>query len=793
MPLKDALEIGRQVAEGLEAAHEKGVVHRDIKPANIMVDAKGRATILDFGLARLTEASKLTRQDQTVGTAAYMSPEQIQGMDVDYQTDIWALGCVLYEMVAGVRPFKGQYDQALAYEICSQEPEPLTGVRAGVPMELEFIVGKCLAKEPDERYSSAGEIAKDLLRQQKLLSSGRSRVSTVARSSQAPPPNESPSEVRLSRVRERIVWALALAVLTSLLAFQWMSGTTAPSPAPPKRFSFAIDLPVQEVAISPDGMRIAYIAQDEGRFSVWVQNLGEDEPRKIVDDMPPGQRPGLAWSPDSQTLACTNGEATLIRAPAEGGPSQVVTSAPSGWLEGPHWSPDGRTIVIGSAEAGDSAIFSVPARGGRPSKLFEPGSGQRTRIRYGSPHFIEGSARPALLFDNVVSASEYRIGVRDMETGSEEMLAHGWDPVYSPTGHIIYRLRRDLWALPFSKDSLKAMGEPFLLRQDATSPSVSDDGSLVFLPRTGAASGGQLVWIDSKGNELEPIGQPQDAIRYPKLSPDETRVAVAASELGDEEIWVHEVTRPVKTRLTFSPGTDRPAIWTSSGDEIIYGSYRGDRSKGRGIFRRPADGTGEPRLIHSAGTLDAFPSDVSADGRYIVYDRHEAGGTQTDIWYLERQANGEHTAHPFLEGRFTTKAAKISPDGDWLAYVSDETGENEVYVQRFPEGGAKLRVSSAGGSQPRWSLNGASLYFVAGGGLNRVDVAYGQQLRVSKPAFLTPLFDYSPANSPHPFYDVSADETRFVVIKPDDPNGSARSTIRVVLNWYEEFRDREQD
>ena len=365
LPLKDVLDIGRQIAEGLEAAHEKGIVHRDIKPANVMVDAKGRATILDFGLARLTEAGKLTRADQTVGTAAYMSPEQIQGMEVDHRTDVWALGCVLYEMVAGLRPFKGQYDQALAYEIVQEDPEPLTAVRAGVPMELEFIVGKCLAKDAGDRYDSSSELAKDVRTLAEKLKSGRS---TTFRPAQVTSPIQPARAAKPARKLQAAL-ALSIAVISGLLGWGWgRSGSESPAAERShyafRQLTFDSGLSYQP-ALSPDGQLVAYASDraGNGNLDIWVQRIDGGDPIRLTQD--PSDDATPTFSPDGARIAFRSERSGggVYVVPALGGSERLLI--PEG--RDPRFSPDGAQVAywVGSSGAQDSnRAFVIPAAGG---------------------------------------------------------------------------------------------------------------------------------------------------------------------------------------------------------------------------------------------------------------------------------------------------------------------------------------------------------------------------------------------------------------------------------------------
>ena len=787
LKLEEALDIAQQIATGLEAAHEKGIFHRDIKPENVIVDSKGHVTIMDFGLAQLTEASRLTKTDQTVGTTAYMSPEQTEGSGTDQRTDIWALGVVLYEMATGQQPFKGDYDQAVMYSILNEEPKSITGLRTGVPMELEVFVNKCLAKRPDDRYSSAREFGTDLRACADHLKSGTTATSqSNALSTPVLERGHKGVESAPSRRLERFAWSAALAAAAVVIALLWRHSPTQTTDRSPARFSFAFDEIVTEPVISPDGKHIAYVRESGAARSIWVQDLDQDEPRKILEDSTRFTT-GLAWSPDGKFIAHKTREG-LSRVPQAGGPSQRVVSTPLRLLRGFDWSPDGQSIVFSAVEGEFRRLYVVPAQGGSPEVLFEPDPKHRNR-RYPFLHFLPGRAGRALLCSIREAAAEpYQIVVKDLETGREEKLADGLRPFYSPSGHVVYESESGgLWALPFSIQTLTATGDPFPIRENASRPSVAHDGSLVYL--SGQSFGGvQLIWVDAGGRELASIGQPQRFLQFPALSPQETQVAVAGVEDDEEEVWIHDVERPVKTRITFSPSFDRRPLWSATGTEILFSSYRGT-GRLHGIYRKPADGTGEAQLVHSTEQMNSFASDWSADGRYIVYDVHSQGGT-TDIWYLKSQDEGTFTAHPYLARTFTEKAARISPDGRWLAYVSDESGEFQVYVQRFPEGGDKIRVSYDGGMQPIWGNKGDRLYFVADETLFRAKVEWGESLAVSDP---TPLIQSVGLRgqqlSVHPQYDVSADGERFVFRKPV---GFANPVIRITQNWYEEFRDREQ-
>ena len=782
LPLKDALEIGRQIAEGLSAAHAKGIVHRDIKPANVLVSPEGRATIMDFGLARLTEASKLTRADQTVGTAAYMSPEQIQGSDVDHRADIWAFGCVLYEMVAGVRPFKGQYDQALAYEVVHEEPEPLTGLRAGVPMELEFIVGKCLAKDREDRTGSALEIARELRTLADKLRSGRSTIlktavqphlgSEVARP--AAPDGSAAAEGVLKR-KLRIAWALAagcLAIAFAAVALLFLS--EAPVERPVSRWSFSsseLDTAGQAVAISPNGKHIVFVAGQEEKL--WVRDLDRLELRELAGT---DGATGPFWSPDSSLIGFDAG-GELKKISVQGGPAVALCPLPGVFLGG-SWSPDGASVAFSYARRTGRSILEVPALGGQPRSLFasletEKGSG------IASPHFLPSHAGARSVLVRVGSRGEGDIVLKNLETGEWVILAEGEHPVYAPSGHVIYRWQGGLWALPFSLDALKATGEAFPIAETGDQPSVANDGTLISVG-VPAAGLEQLVWRDRAGTRIGEIGQPQAGMRFPALSPDGRSVAVESAERDNRDVWVQEVGRPLKGRLTVHEANDGRPQWSPSGREIAFQSERGGNLD---IFQRTADGTGEAELLVGTEVVER-PFGWSRDGSFLVYM------ASYDLWYLKRNPNGEgFEALEFLATQFNESAPNLSPDGKFIAFCSNQSGQPQVYVRPFPSGDGQWQISSNGGCQPRWSRDGKEVFYVEGDTLMAVPVttAPAFEVGVTTPLFSDPYLRVE--NSHQVSYDVSADG-RFVLVDGDDSGDREPPSIHVVQNWYEEFRER---
>ena len=810
-PLKveEALAIARQVAEGLAAAHAKKVVHRDIKPGNLMITADGRVKILDFGLALLTEKSKLTQLDTTLGTAAYMSPEQLQARDVDHRTDIWALGCVLYELVAGQRPFRGEYAQAMAYEIVHEEPRPLTGLRTQVPIELELLVNKCLAKDAAQRYQHADELVVDLGTLQEKLKPERS---AILRSQPASAPSQARIEPAVTAQGSlqagaqpaaaaetapnkylRLYQALFAVTAIGLLALALVHFRQPAPDAALRKFSItpSVAVPTSNteagVAISPNGRHIAYTgAGAEGKL--WIRDLDRSQPR-VLEGTDGAFLP--FWSPDSAFVGFAAGR-ELKKVAIVGGIPIRLFPLPATVFAGGSWSADGQSIAFSS---GNYDIYEVPALGGTENLLIakeQPDSlaGGPTGF-LARPHFLPAEAGARVLLYTFGGNPGRTMILQDLDGGRREILGPGSHPFYSSSGHLIYQSdigADELWALPFSLSSLQATGEAFPITQNGGGPTVATDQTLVYLDGFRQRQQ-QLSWFGRAGENLGKIGSPQFDIRDPALSPDEKLVAVMALEGTNRDLWSWEISRDVKNRLTFSETSERNPVWSPTAAELAFTS---DRGGSYGIFLRKADGSDEPRPL-AAGPHNELVTDWSRDGRYLVYTvRHPGSGI--DIEYLERKGEGsDWESHPYLQTQFREDFPQFSPDGRFLAYRSDESGRDEIYVRPFPEGGGRIAVSSNGGTQPRWSRDGKEIFYVEGTTLVAVAVSTRPSFSVGS---VTRLFEHRALlTSLWPFarYDVSGDGQRFVLPVPVDEEVEDAVSIHIIQNWYEEFRDREQD
>ena len=614
---------------------------------------------------------------------------------------------------------------------------------------------------------------------------------------QDPAVSIAPAEVAVSKRNLRLPWALLSVTALALLAVSFLYFRQTAPEAPLRRFAFTPPEGVgatpfsTNVAVSPNGKHVAFItAGSEGKL--WVQDLDQRRPRAI-DGTEGAEDP--FWSPDSDFIGfAAAGE--LKKVSVRGGLAIRVCELPGTNVSGGTWSPDGESIVFGSGSSGGlPMLYEVPARGGTPNLLISPeeseGSPGGPTRRIFRPHFLPSEAGARVLVFQFGSLTEPTMMVQNVETRQRELLGPGAVPFYSPSGHLVYQsdsLTHDLWALPFSLDTLRATGEAFPISENSCGPTVAADQTLVYLDsdRSGQQ---QLVWLDRHGEKTGEIGQAQEEIDSPALSPDGRLVAVTATEGSNTDVWVYDITRGVRTRLSSAPERDRRPVWSPAGDEVAFTS---DRAGDGDILLVHADGSGEENVLAAKPHYEML-SDWSRDGKYLLYQQRDPE-TGYGLRYLERNEDGGGwESHPFLQTPFNQIVPRFSPDGRYVAYVSGESGQNEVYVQPFPEGGRKVTVSSNGGTKVRWSRDGKELFYVEGQTLVAVsvsiagDFSVGGATRLFEHPGLLPGGNYAP-------YDVSADGQRFILAEPvgEGADAPARS-IRVIQNWYEEFRGREQD
>jgi Tol biopolymer transport system component len=764
LALREALALGRQVAEGLEAAHEKGIVHLDLKPANVKITPDGKAKVLDFGLARsvdrasnplISEMPTETAAPGTIsGTAAYMSPEQARGQPVDRRADVWAFGATLYEALTARRAFSGATGSDTLVQVLEHDPD-WDVLPEGTPPSVRQLLRRCLEKDVAERLRDVGDA--------RILLDDALETPTV-------------SGAHRRRPRPWLAWGLGALGLFAAGGLGALAGRAGGPPSRPVR-RFEIGIQADGVpSLSPDGKRIAFVARDR----LQVRDLDRLEPREV----PGSDRAALPfWSPDGSTVAFV-AAGVLKRAPAEGGPAKTIcTLTPAGVFTGGAWGPAGK-IVVGLAPA--QGLFEVSAEGGEMKPLLKPEAAKGI-FDFHSPRFLPDGHTLLLV---VHPQSGWRLFValfdgKDLVRLSPESYSPVGVACYSGGGFILFdRLeqRPSIHAVPFSPSGRRTIGEPALVAEDAGSPSVSNDGTLLYVQ--GGTPRYDLVLVDRAGRVDRVLSPGLGVIRFPRLSPDGKRLLLDASRDGHLEPWVFDLERGTRARLTSGPSVDVAGAWSASGDRVAVMSGLFSNSS-VAILR--ADGSGEvERLPFRA---DALPEgaevspDWSSDGRYVIY--RSAG----DLYYGD--LSDRRGATTFARSPFTESEPRFSPDGRFVAYMSNESGRFEVYVRPFPGGEGKWAVSTNGGALPRWSRRGDELFYVEDHALMAVPVSTRAGFRAGSPrrlfdgsTFGAGLWSFSLLIAS---YDPMPDGRRFVVARRA---AGPPATLVVVENWAEELKQR---
>jgi Tol biopolymer transport system component/predicted Ser/Thr protein kinase len=797
LPVEQVLQYAIEIADALDKAHRKGVTHRDLKPGNIMLTKSG-TKLLDFGLAKLkqevapanaqlsqlpTANDPLTAQGTIVGTLQYMAPEQLEGKEVDARTDIFAFGTVVYEMATGKKAFEGKSQASLMVAILEREPPAMSSLQPMTPPALDRVVKKCLAKEPERRWQAASDVCDEL----KWIAEGGSQV-TLA-------PATAMQGLRTLGRR-----ALVLSLGTLLLGAA-ISGLAIwnlkPSPAlPPQPVSrLVITLPPGQqlagldsgpaVALSSDGTHLAYVARQSGTQQLYLRAMDSLEARPI-----PSTEGAVNpfFSPDGQWVGFFAG-GKMKKVSVSGGAALTLGDA-----SGPRGASWGSQGVIAFAPQNVSDLRQVPDAGGTPQPLTRLEKGEASH-RW--PDFLPGGK--AVLFaasGNTSSWNNAQVAVQSVGTGERRNLIQGaTQPRYAPSRHMVYAQAGSLMAVPFDPQQLAATGAAVpvvegVLQSPLTGAaqySFSSTGSLVYVP--GGVQGTQLrlVWVSRNGAE-QPVAAPAHAYLNPRLSPDGRRVAVGITE-QEAQLWLYDLSRETLTRLTFEGYTNLYPAWTPDGKRIAFSS---NKEGPLNLFWQLADGSGGLERL-TTSDYNQTPNFWSPDGQLLAF--HEVNPTtQRDIWVLRMgdpsPGSGQvRKAQPFLRTPFNESASRFSPDGRWLAYVSDESGRFEVYVQPYPGPGGKWQISTEGGTEPVWNPNGRELFYRSGGKMMAVDIATQPGFAVGKPRM---LFEgqYAPTPATAPNYDVTPDGQRFLMLKPSEQEQAAPTQINVVLNWFEELKQK---
>jgi serine/threonine-protein kinase len=793
VPVEKALPVALQIAEALEAAHDRGIIHRDLKPANVMISADGTIKVLDFGLARAmdeepgnsvpgaslashspTFTAHVTGAGMLLGTAAYMSPEQARGDVADRRADIWAFGVVLFELLSGETVYAGKTISDTLAGVLARDPT-WDKLPEDLPRPIRRLLERCLHKEASERLQAIGE-ARIAIRDF-IADPNAVEETTVATG-----PARGPGWGRMALI------ALPLIALAALLA--WFL-KPQPAPPPPREIEASLALEGQPlmtgiasaVVLSRDGSKLAYVSgvgsNPTGRIRIRDMN------RMVwqeLDDVDRGYN--VFFSPDGNWLGFVTPTELYKVAISGGAPLKLARVNRS---RGADWNEHGMIVFAPNQGSGLSLI---PAAGGEVRELTQLDESE-TSHRY--PQFLPGGKHVLYVAYSSSTRSEGLIKVVDVDSGKSEVVHRGGTaPKYVAAGYLLFWRDATVFGAPFDLTDHKMKGVPVPVIQGVVGNSeggaqfdVSDDGTLVYLPggaRVNSEAPRELQWIDRFG-KTEPItGITGEYNAGLSLSPDEKMVAVSRWTDGNGDIWLIDIERETPTRLTFHDGVDFGPVWSSDGRTVFFSSQREETFQ---VYRKSADGSDEARTVFDTDR-DAFINDISSDDRWLVYVE-EHPETNEDLWIyaLDR----DDAPQPFLTSAFSEENGTFSPDGKWIAYTSDESGQDEVYVRAFPGPGGRWQVSSSGGFFPRWSADGKRIFLLADNAqkLQQASVELvGDALRIGR---AEDVVQFDTLFTSRQFWVVSRDGNRFGYVKnpassSTEMAGANHALVRFTFNWF---------
>jgi serine/threonine protein kinase len=768
MRLDEALPIAMQICEALAAAHEQGIIHRDLKPANIKVRPDGTVKVLDFGLAKPTAPAgssssaslsptltspAMSQAGLILGTAAYMSPEQAKGRPVDRRSDVWAFGCVLFEMLTGRRAFPGEDVTDTIAAVVLREPD-WTALPPETSAGMRRLLHRCLRKDTKQRLHDIADVRLEL---------------DESRTDAAPAP-ETPI-ARRSRGRLALVGAVVLALFGVAIVQTvrlWSTGVTSPSLVrfslpPPAGIEFSSDNEAL-TAVSPNGTSVVLAYRRGSLNQLFMRRFDEDEASPI-----PGTEGGEVpfFSFDGKWIGFRERN-RLKKMAAAGGAAVAVGDFDFNFGTGA-WAPDDTIVFTPNYAAG---LWRVSASGGTPRKLTDPNTADG-ELGHFFPQILP-DGKTVLFTSFRTPAERSRIELYSLETGARKVVVDGgFHARYAASGHLLFARSTTVFAVPFDVKRQQTIGQPapvvagvaVTLPAGLAQFNVSPTGTLIYVSQAALSAPRQLAWLDKSGQAV-PVGTERQRFADPRLSPDGRRIALTVRDENDSDVWVYDLARESLGRVTSSPTTQMNPVWTPDGRRL----YFVFEEPVFHIYSRAVDGGQEPQLV-LGGPADMRPQSVSPDGQFLVYRRDDPV-TRSGIWLLP--LTGDKKPRVFVDTPSDEEGGLVSPDGRRLTYLSDETGRREVYLQPFPDGGERVQVSANGGRDPRWSRDGKTLYFREGDKMMAASVVGAA---VGRPSM---LFEKRIED-----YDVAADG-RFLAVLPDPTAPPA--PVNVVLNWLEELR-----